>query len=182
MRRLSLRTKILVAVLAAVIATDALATWAVNDRLLTGARQEADSQAHAQTAQTRALLAERAATLAAEGEAVALYPAVTTALVDNNPKPLLAWSAGVSAIQSIRVTVVDASGRVIARGHAPGQAGDDLASRLVGLRLALAGQTASGTEGGDEIGLAVRGYAPVRRSGPGSDVVGAVMIADPVAE
>ena len=53
MRRLSLRTKILVAVLAAVIATDVLATWAVNDRLLSGARQEADSQAQAQMADVR---------------------------------------------------------------------------------------------------------------------------------
>ena len=60
---LSLRTRILFAVLAAIVATDALATWAVNDRLLAGARQEADSQAQAQMAQTRALLSERAATL-----------------------------------------------------------------------------------------------------------------------
>ena len=182
MRRLSLRTKILIAVLAAVIATDALATWAVNDRLLVGARQEADSQAQAQMAQTRALLGERAASLAFEGEAVALYPAVIAALVDNNPKPLLVWSGQVSALQSIRVTVVDASGKVIARGHAPDQAGDDLASHLAGLRLALGGQRVSGTEEGDEIGLAVRGYAPVRRNGREGDVVGAVMIADPVAE
>jgi signal transduction histidine kinase/HAMP domain-containing protein len=182
MRRLSLRTKILMAVLAAVLATDGLATWAVNDRLLAGARQEADSQAQAQMAQTRALLAERAATLAFEGEAVALYPAVITALVDGNPKPLLVWSGQVSASQSIRVTVVDADGRVVARGHAPDQAGDNLASQLAGLRLALGGQTARGTEQGDEIGLAVRGYAPVRRNGREGDVVGAVMIADPVAE
>jgi signal transduction histidine kinase len=182
MHRLSLRTKIMMAVLAAVIATDALATWAVNSRLLAGARQEADSQAQAQMAQTRALLIERAATLAAEGEAVALYPAVITALVDGNPKPLLAWSGNVTAIQSIRVTVVDADGKVVARGHAPDQAGDDLASRLAGLRQALTGQTSSGTEDGDEIGLAVRGYAPVHRNGRDGDVVGAVMIADPVAE
>jgi signal transduction histidine kinase len=182
MRHFSLRTRILIAVLAAVVATDALATWAVNSRLLAGARQEADSQAQAQTAQTRALLAERAATLAAEGEAVSLYPAVITALIDKNPKPLLVWSGQVSALQSIRVTVVDASGRVIARGHAPDQAGDDLAAQLAGLRLALDGQRVSGTEEGDEIGLAVRGYAPVRRNGREGDVVGAVMIADPVAE
>ena len=182
MRRLSLRTRILIAVLAAVITTDALATWAVNDRLLAGARQEADSQALAQMAQTRALLGERAASLAFEGEAVALYPAVIAALVDNNPKPLLVWSGQVSASQSTRVTVVDATGKVVARGHAPDQSGDDLASHLIGLRLALSGRTASGTEAGDEIGLAVRGYAPVRRDGIQGDVVGAVMIADPIAE
>ena len=113
---------------------------------------------------------------------MALYPAVIAALVDNNPKPLLVWSGQVSASQSTRVTVVDATGKVVARGHAPDQAGDDLASRLTGVRLALSGQTASGTEAGDEIGLAVRGYAPVRRNGLQGDVVGAVMIADPVAE
>jgi len=179
--RISLRTKILIAVLAAVIATDALGTWAVNDRLLTGARQEADRQAQAQMAQTRALYAERAATLAAEGEAVALYPAVITALVDGNPKPLLQWSGQVAALQGTRVTVVDALGRVVARGHAPDQAGDELAPKLSGMRLALAGQSASGTEAGDEIGLAVRGYAPVRKNGIEGPVVGAVMLAAPLA-
>jgi two-component system phosphate regulon sensor histidine kinase PhoR len=44
------------------------------------------------------------------------------------------------------------------------------------LRLALAGERVTGTEGGDELGLALRGYAPVLQSGT---VVGAVMIADP---
>jgi signal transduction histidine kinase len=180
--RRSLRTKILIAVLAAVLVTDALGAWAVNDRLLAGARQEANSQAQAQMAQAQAMYGERARTLAAEGEAVALYPAVITALVDGNAKPLLQWSATVSALQGIFVTVVDANGRVVARGHAPDQAGDDLASRLSGVRLALAAQTASGTEAGDEIGLAVRGYAPVRRDGLEGPVVGAVMIADPLAE
>src|SRR6266849_2191253 len=102
--RISLRTKILIAVLAAVIATDALGTWAVNDRLLAGARQEADQQAQAQMAQTRALYAERAATLAAEGEAVSLYPAVIAALVDGNPKPLLQWSGQVASRQGTRVS------------------------------------------------------------------------------
>ncbi len=43
--------------------------------------------------------------------------------------------------------------------------------------MALAGQKVSGTEGGDELGLALRGYAPVMREGV---VVGAVMIADPI--
>lgn len=121
--RFSLRTKILIAVLTGVIATDALGTWAVNDRLLAGARQEADQQAQAQIAQARALYVERAATLAAEGEAVSLYPAVITALVDGNPKPMLQWSGQVATLQGIRVTVVDATGRVVARGHAPDQAG-----------------------------------------------------------
>ena len=181
MLRISLRTKILFAVLTAVIATDALGTWAVNDRLLTGARQEADRQAQAQMAQTRALYAERAATLAAEGEAVSLYPAVIAALVDGNPKPLLQWSGQVASLQGTGVTVVDATGRVVARGHAPDQAGDALADKLSGMRLALAGQSASGTEDGDEIGLAVRGYAPVRKGGLEGPVVGAVMIADPLS-
>ena len=181
MLRFSLRTKIVIAVMTAVLATDALGTWAVNDRVLAGARQEADRQAAAQMAQTRALYVERAATLAAEGEAVALYPAVIAALVDGNPKPLLQWSGQVAALQGTRVTVVDAAGRVVARGHAPDQTGDELATRLSGLRLALAGQSASGTEDGDEIGLAVRGYAPVRKNGLEGPVVGAVIMADPLA-
>jgi signal transduction histidine kinase len=173
--RLDLRTRIMAAILAAVVATDLLAAWAVNDRILAGARREADTQARAHAARTRALYAERGATLAAEGEAVSLYPAVITALAEGNAQPLLRWSGQVAALQAIAVTVTDAAGRVIARGHAPGQAGDDLAPRLEGLRLALAGQKVSGTEAGDELGLALRGYAPVLRDG---QVVGAVMVAE----
>jgi signal transduction histidine kinase len=165
--------------MAAVIATDALGTWAVNDRLVTGARREADAQAQAQLSQAKALYAQRVSTLAAEGEAVSLYPAVIQALVDNNPKPLLVWSGEVSKLQGWRVTVVDANGRVVARGHAPDQSGDDIASSLSGLQMSLAGQKVSGTEDGDENGLALRGYAPVRKGGLDGPVVGAVMIVDP---
>jgi signal transduction histidine kinase len=166
--------------MAAVIATDGLGTWAVSQRLQTGVQREADTQAQAQLLEARALYSERAATLAAEGEAVALYPAVIAALVDSNPKPLLQWSGEMNALQGLRVTVTDVNGRVVARGHAPDQAGDELASQLSGLGLALEGQKVSGTEAGDEIGLAVRGYAPVRRNGVDGPVVGAVMIADPL--
>jgi two-component system phosphate regulon sensor histidine kinase PhoR len=171
----SLRTRILAAILAAVILTDLLAVWAVNDRMLAGVRREADNQARAQAAQVRALYAERAATLAAEGEAVSFYPAVITALGDGNATPLLQWSRQVAELQHTSVTIVDAAGRVIARGHAPERSGDNLVSSLEGLRLALAGQKASGTEGGDELGLALRGYAPVLR---GTNIVGAIMIAE----
>ena len=180
MTRLSLRSRILIAVMAAVIATDALGTWAVNDRLVTGARREADAQAQAQLSQVQALFAQRASTLAAEGEAVSLYPAVIAALVDSNPKPLLTWSGEVAMLQGLRVTVVDMNGRVVARGHAPDQNGDDLSPSLSGLRMALAGQKVSGAEDGDENGMALRGYAPVRKNGLDGPVVGAVMIADPV--
>ncbi|MBV9601185.1 MAG: HAMP domain-containing protein [Chloroflexi bacterium] len=166
--------------LGAVLSTDALGTWAVNDRLLAGARQEANVQARTQVAQVHAVYAERAATLQAEGEAVSLYPAVIAALAGNNPAPLLQWSGQVAAVQGIDVTVVDAAGRVIARGHAPDQAGDDLAASLSGMRLALARQSVSGAEAGDELGLAVRGYAPVRQNGREGPVVGAVMIAEPL--
>lgn len=62
-------------------------TCATNDRLLAGAQHEADSQAYAQMAQMRGLYEERVATLGAEGQAVALYPAVIAALVDGNAKP-----------------------------------------------------------------------------------------------
>lgn len=178
MLRLSLRTKILIAVLAGIIATDLLGAIVVNDRLQAGAEQEADRQAAAQAAQTRSLYEERAATLVAEGDAVSWYPAVVSALVDHNATPFLAWSTRVSAAQNIGVTVVDANGTVVARGHAPDQAGDDLAPHLAGIRLALQGTRASGTEDGDELGLAVRGYAPVRQGGSDGPVVGAVMIAD----
>lgn len=178
--RFSLRTKILIAVLAGIIATDLLGAVVVNDRIQTGARHEADNQALTQTAQARALYAERADTLAAEGEAVSFYPAVISALVDHNPAPFLAWSARVVAQQGIRVTVVDATGNVVARGHAPDQAGDNLVQSLSGIRLALDGYKVSGTEQGDEIGMAVRGYAPVRQNGRDGPVVGAVMIADPL--
>src|SRR5579864_791795 len=176
----SLRTRILMAVLAAIVTTDALAAWAVNDRLVSAARAEADLQARAQLAELQAVYAERAATLQAEGEAVSLYPAVIAALAGSNPTPLLQWSGQVAALQGIDVTVVDAAGRVVARGHAPDQSGDEIGSKLAGMRLALSGQPASGTEAGDEVGLAVRGYAPVRQNGRDGAVVGAVMIAEPL--
>lgn len=178
MPRVSLRTKILIAVLAGIVATDLLGAIVVNDRLQAGAEQEANRQAAAQAAQTQSLYEERAATLVAEGDAVSWYPAVVSALVDHNAAPFLAWSTRVTAAQNIGVTVVDANGTVVARGHAPDQAGDNLTAHLAGIRLALQGTRASGTEDGDELGLAVRGYAPVRQGGSEGPVVGAVMIAD----
>jgi signal transduction histidine kinase len=180
--RLSLRVRLFLALFAVVVATVALAGWAVNERIKAGARREADAQARAQTDQARALYAERAGTLLAEGEAVSLYPAVIAALAGENAAPLLQWSGEVTALQGTRVTVVNAAGRVIARGHAPEMAGDDLAAKLEGLRLALTGRKVSGVEAGDEIGLAVRGYAPVRRDFRTGAVIGAVMIADPLDE
>lgn len=177
--RFSLRTKIMLAIMAAVAATVALAAWAVNDRLDAGARREADGQARAQAAQARALYNERAATLTAEGESIALYPAVIAAVQGGNAAPLQRWSGDVFAQQQKPVSVVDRNGRVIARGHDE-RRGDDLAATLEGVRLALAGQKVSGVEAGDEVGLALRGYAPVRADGRSGDVVGAVMIADPL--
>ncbi|MFN8558023.1 MAG: ATP-binding protein [Dehalococcoidia bacterium] len=180
--RLTLQTRILAATLFALVTTLAVAGWVVNGRIADGARREADAQARAQAAQVRALYRQRAATLAAESESIALYPAVIAALTGNNPAPLLRWSGQVAELQQTKVTVVDAMGRVVARGHAPSQAGDDLGPRLEGLRLALAGQRVSGTEGGDEIGVAVRGYAPVRQNGIDGPIVGAVMIAEPFGD
>ncbi|MGE0544828.1 MAG: ATP-binding protein [Dehalococcoidia bacterium] len=177
--RVSLRTKIMAALLAAVLLTVALAAWAVNDRIETGARREAESQAQSQAAQVRALYDERAATLAAEGEAVSLYPAVIAAIADGNATPLLAWSNAVFTRQHTGVTVIDRDGRVVARGHDPDRRGDLLLPQLQGLQMALDGAIVSGTEDGDELGLALRGYAPVIRNG---EVVGAVMIADPLDE
>jgi signal transduction histidine kinase len=171
----SVRTRILGAILAAILVTDCLAVWFVNDRVLAGAHREADSQARLHSAQVRALYEERARTLAAEGEAVSFYPAVIAALEPGNTGPLLDWSSTVATLQGTSVTVVDATGTVVARGHAPAERGDELASRLEGLRLALGGQPVSGTEDGDELGLALRGYAPVFR---GATIVGAIMIAD----
>src|SRR5262249_3242572 len=68
--RVSLRSKILVAILTAVVVSDGIAIWVVHDRLRDGARQEAQQQAQARTEQVQALYRERTATLAAEGEAV----------------------------------------------------------------------------------------------------------------
>jgi two-component system phosphate regulon sensor histidine kinase PhoR len=177
--RLSLRTKIMAALLGAVLLTVALAAWAVNNRIEAGAQREADGQARAQVAQARALYQERAATLAAEGEVISLYPAVIAAIADGNARPLEQWSSQVAERQRTSVAVVDADGRVISRGHDPERRGDLLADQLEGLRLALQGRNVSGTEAGDELGLALRGYAPVMRDGA---VVGAVMIADPLDE
>lgn len=175
--RVSLRMKIQIAILAAVIVSDGVATWVVHDRLLAGTQREAARQAQAQAAQVHALYGEHVATLAAEGEAISLYPAVIAAIGDGNVAPLAQWSAQVAALQGRSVTVTDATGRVIARGHAPNRSGDNLAPLLEGLRLALAGQEVAGSESGDELGLAVRSYIPVRRNGM---VVGAVMLIDPL--
>lgn len=173
----SLRAKIMAALLALLVAGDGLATWVVHARLVAGSQREADRQARDRAAQVRALYDERLATLAAEGEAISLYPAVIAAIGDNNPAPLRQWAGQVAALQGTSVTVTDAAGKVIARGHAPDRAGDNLAPKLEGLRLALAGQRASGADDGDELGLALRGYVPVVRN---NAVVGAVMIADPL--
>src|SRR5207253_1811356 len=91
--RISLRTKILVAILAAVVISNGLTMWVVHDRLLAGARREAARQASAQAAQVRALYNQRIATLAAEGEAISLYPAVISAVADDYVMPFLQWSA-----------------------------------------------------------------------------------------
>jgi hypothetical protein len=53
--RLSLRAKILVSILSAVVVTDLLAAWAINRRIEAGADREADAQARAQATQARAL-------------------------------------------------------------------------------------------------------------------------------
>ena len=132
-----LRTKILLAILLTVLAGDALGTAVVQDRFSSGARRETINQAQARARQVQSLYAERAATLQAESEAISLYPAVIAALIDNNRTPLLRWSGQVANLQGTSVTVTDAGGRVVARGHAPDQSGDNLSDRLAGLRLAL---------------------------------------------
>lgn len=55
MIRISLRIKILVAILTAMIISNGLTMWAVQDRLLVSAQREATRQASAQTAQVHAL-------------------------------------------------------------------------------------------------------------------------------
>jgi signal transduction histidine kinase len=175
-----LRTKILLAILLTLLAGDVLGTFVVQNRLADGAQREANSQAVARAQQVRSLYLERSATLVAEGEAISLYPAVIAALVGNNPVPLRMWSGQVANLQGTSVTVTDATGRVISRGHAPEQSGDDLSGQLGGLRQALGGAEVSGVESGDELGPALRGYVPVRQDGLSGPIVGAVMIADPL--
>ena len=125
-----LRTQILLAILFTLLVGDALVTLVVQNRFLSGAQRETTNQALARAQQVQSLYAERAATLQAEGEAISLYPAVIAALVDSNPTPLRRWSGQVANLQGTSVTVTDATGRVVARGHAPDQVGDDLAARL----------------------------------------------------
>ncbi|MBV9328307.1 MAG: HAMP domain-containing protein [Chloroflexi bacterium] len=175
-----LRTKILLAILLTLLVGDVLGTFVVQNRLAEGAQREANNQAVARAQQVRSLYLERSATLVAEGEAISLYPAVIAALVGNNPGPLRTWSGQVANLQGTSVTVTDASGRVVSRGHAPDQSGDDISGQLGGLRQALAGTEISGVEAGDELGPALRGYVPVRQDGLTGQIVGAVMIADPL--
>ncbi len=175
-----LRTKILLAILLTLLAGDVLGTLVVQNRLAEAAQREADTQATARAQQVRALYQERGATLVAQGETISLYPAVIAALAGNNPAPLRTWSSQVANLQGTSVTVTDASGHVVSRGHAPEQSGDDLSGQLGGLRAALAGQKVSGVEAGDELGPALRGYVPVRQDGLSGPIVGAVMLADPL--
>ncbi|MBV9581484.1 MAG: HAMP domain-containing protein [Chloroflexi bacterium] len=175
-----LRTKILLAIVLTLLAGDVLGTIVVQNRLADGAQREANNQAVARAQEVRSLYQERSATLVAEGQAISLYPAVIAALVGNNPGPLRQWSGEVANLQGTSVTVTDASGIVVSRGHAPDLSGDDLSGQLGGLRLALAGQDVSGVESGDELGAALRGYVPVRQNGLDGPIVGAVMIADPL--
>jgi signal transduction histidine kinase len=188
-----LRTKILLAMLATLLIGDLLGTWVVRSRMEDGLQREAANQALARAQQVQSLYGERATTLQAESEAISLYPAVIAALVGNNPAPLRTWSSQVARLQGTSVTLTDPSGTVVARGHAPDQVGDNVAPGLRGLQLALGGGTGaagaagagaklSATEAGDELHLALRGYAPVLRDGIGGDIVGAVMIADPIDE
>ncbi|HZO26999.1 MAG TPA: ATP-binding protein [Chloroflexota bacterium] len=180
---MSLRTKILGAILGAVVVAVFLTTWVVNDRIVDGATREAQRQARARGALTSSLYAERAATLVANAEAVALYPAVIAAVAGRNAQPLARWSDDVTTQQQIHVKVFDASGAAISHGHTEARLGpfwDDpgRGDRLEGVDLALAGTSSSGVETSDEVGLALRGYAPVRRDGLTGPVVGAVMLAD----
>jgi signal transduction histidine kinase len=178
--RMRLRTKILLAILLTLLVGDVLGTFIVQDRLVNGAQREVANQAMARAQQVQSLYAERGATLVAEGEAISLYPAVIAALVGNNPAPLRTWSNEVANLQGTSVTVTDAAGVVVSRGHAPDLIGDDLSAQLEGLRTALGGDHASGVETGDELGLALRGFVPVRQDGLSGPIVGAVMIADPL--
>lgn len=177
---MQLRTKLLLAMLTTLLVSDVLGTWVVHDRLQAGAQREAANQARARARQVQSLYQERANTLQAEGETISLYPAVIAALVDNNPVPLKRWSAQVASLQGTSVTVVDASGTVVARGHAPESVGDNLVDRLDGIARALQGEKVGAAEDNDELGLALRGYVPVRRDGISGAIVGAVMIADPM--
>jgi signal transduction histidine kinase len=175
-----LQTRILLAILVTLLVGDVLGTLVVQQGFRSGAQREAQAQAAARAQQVQSLYRERAATLTAEGEAISLYPAVIAALVDDNPGPLRRWSGQVARLQGTSVTVTDARGRVVARGHAPDQSGDELAGSLAGLRTALGGEATQGVEAGDELGPALRGYVPVLAGGIDGPIVGAVMIADPL--
>ena len=182
---MSLRTRILGAILGAVAIAVIVTTWVINDRIVDGATREAQRQAHERGMLTTSLYAERAQTLVANAEAVALYPAVIAAVDGHNAQPLARWSHDVTAQQQIHVKVFDANGTAIAHGHTDARLGpfwDELQpnGRLEGVDLALAGTASSGIETSDEIGVALRGYAPVRRDGLTGPVVGAVMLADPL--
>src|SRR6267142_6779680 len=128
-----LRTQILLAIVVTLLVGDVLVTLVVQNRFVSGAQRETTNQAQARAQQVQSLYAERAATLKAEGEAISLYPAVIAALLDSNPTPLRRWSGQVANLQGTSVTVTDATGHVVARGHAPELAGDDLSGQLEGL-------------------------------------------------
>ena len=69
---MSLRTRILGAILGAVAFAVILTTWVINDRIVDGATREAQRQARERGALTASLYAERAQSLVANAQAVAL--------------------------------------------------------------------------------------------------------------
>lgn len=189
--RMSLRFGILLTMLACIGITDLLATLAINARLADGARQEADHQARGRAVMTETLLDQHQATLSANAEAIAMYPAVIAAVEGRNAQPLAKWADEVAQRQGIHVKVFDAQGTALAHGHNAARLGpmdhqhdasqpDEPPPMLQGLQKALDGQRSSDVETSDEIGLALRGFAPVRTNGVDGDVVGAVMLADPL--
>jgi methyl-accepting chemotaxis protein len=173
---------ILLALLPAVIALTVVAgTGALNIIREEAARTEQALQHGARQAELRLAGPEgrmlgHASNIAQRGDLAAALQAGDAAALQAMLVPALAALRAVDPVVDV-LEVTDARGRVLMRGHNPGQAGDDKAG-LADVARALRGTALSGLTLSPVSGqLAMGAVAPVRQGAAGSPVVGTVRVA-----
>ncbi len=139
-----------------------------------GLRDAAWSDATIGGSSAKAIVDEQARELLMTSEALALDPRYANAVAAGDSVALTALTTEASyQLDGITVTVTDATGHDLISRVAPGQSGANLADSLEGLRVALRGQPDGTLERGGRLGLALRGFAPIRRDGR---TIGAIVV------
>ena len=166
MPRLTLRDKIIgtisIAILVPVLLMGVFGAYTSEK----GARANAWRDALIGGRAARAIVEEQGNQLESTAEALALDPRFGDAVARDDWSELLALASDASyQLNGLDVTVTDEAGRVLIRTSDPGRNGDRLADSLDGLRVALRGQSNKTMEQAGYLGLALRGFAPIRRDG-----------------